>query len=155
MMPSTWILVADAARATLYRRPKGPHKLIQEDSWETEESRKLTNEIDSDKQGSRRRGGATSPREDAHRHAQHNFAQKLVEAIKKRDGDIERLAVVAPPKMLGELRPLWGNGLRKKIVIELAKDLTHAAAKELEKHVDGLLEVLNGPIPTAGSLPLN
>lgn len=41
------------------------------------------------------------------------------------------LALVAPPKLLGELRENLSRGLQAKVVTELHKDLMHLTAGEI------------------------
>lgn len=47
-------------------------------------------------------------------------------------GRIEHLAVVAPPRSLGEMRPLYHAELRKRLVAEVAHEMTGASAADIE-----------------------
>lgn len=48
-------------------------------------------------------------------------------------GDLDRLIVVAAPKVLGDLRSAWHKEVASKIVGQLDKDLTNAPLDEIEK----------------------
>ena len=47
--------------------------------------------------------------------------------------DFEALVVVAPPKTLGELRKHYHKEVEKRLVAEVAKDLTNLPVEEIEK----------------------
>jgi protein required for attachment to host cells len=47
--------------------------------------------------------------------------------------DFEALAIVAPPKALGVLRPLLHKEVVKRVVLELAKDLANQPIPDIEK----------------------
>ena len=48
-------------------------------------------------------------------------------------GKIGPLLVIAPPRALGELRPHYGEALKRKLVGELAKEHTHDTVHVLEQ----------------------
>ena len=61
------------------------------------------------------------------------FARAVVDWLDTPDraGAAERLVLVAPPKMLGELRAELPERLTRKVAAELDKDLTKATPEEI------------------------
>ena len=60
---------------------------------------------------------------------------KLVNAAAGR-GEFDELVVVAPPKMLGDLRNDLSALSKAKITAEDGKDLTHIPIRDLPTHLD-------------------
>lgn len=48
---------------------------------------------------------------------------------------VEGVVVVAPPEMLGDLRDAFEPALRRLVVAEVGKDLTHVALPDLPAHL--------------------
>lgn len=63
----------------------------------------------------------------------------LSEAHKRHAFD--RLILIAPPAMLGDLRGAMPKDLEGTIHGELSKDLTHADKRELEGHLADMIAV--------------
>jgi protein required for attachment to host cells len=72
---------------------------------------------------------------DFHQLEEDRFAAETAEMLKKRAlrNDFDALIVVAPPKTLGELRKHYHKEVEKRLVGELAKDLTGHPVEEIEK----------------------
>jgi protein required for attachment to host cells len=51
------------------------------------------------------------------------------------------LVLVAPPKALGRLRVELSKSVRARVSAELAKDLTHLPAQELQEHLGTVIAV--------------
>lgn len=51
------------------------------------------------------------------------------------DEMFDALVLVAPPKLLGELRENMSRGLQKKVLAELNKDFVHLGATELARRL--------------------
>lgn len=47
-------------------------------------------------------------------------------------GRIQRLAVVAPPRSLGEMRPLYHAELKKRLVTEIGREMSGASTSDIE-----------------------
>ena len=77
----------------------------------------------------------------AHREAKRRFvarlAATLVEAEAK--GRFARLVLMAPPRVLGDLRQAMPATLRRRVDAEVRKDLTHAQPADILAHVPGTL----------------
>jgi protein required for attachment to host cells len=74
---------------------------------------------------------------DWHEIAEQRFAHNVATALCAREHDIDALIVVAPPKTLAELRAAFSDGLKRKVVAELNKDLTKHPVREIERLLTG------------------
>ena len=65
------------------------------------------------------------------------FAAETAEMLKRRAmaNEFESLIVVAPPKMLGELRKHYHKEVTDRLVGELAKTLTNADTSQIEQAI--------------------
>jgi protein required for attachment to host cells len=72
---------------------------------------------------------------DWHELEKERFAAAIAERINKaaQSEAFNQLVVVAPPKVLGELRGEFGKATESKIVAEIPKDLTHHTIAEIER----------------------
>ena len=72
---------------------------------------------------------------DFHQLEEDRFAAEAAEMLKKRalNGDYDSLIVVAPPRTLGELRKHYHKEVEKRLVGEIAKELTGHPVSEIEK----------------------
>lgn len=61
------------------------------------------------------------------------FACKLADLLRERstEGDFDRLLIVAPPSMIADLHASFDDGMRVKVIAELAADLTKVANVEI------------------------
>jgi protein required for attachment to host cells len=95
--------------------------------------------FDSADQGRHSKVPRTDPREvEKHRFAD-RLAAMLVEELNQ--GKFDRLVLVVPPRALGQLRDELSKPLRAKVSAELAKDLTHLPARELQEHLSTVIAV--------------
>ena len=71
---------------------------------------------------------------DYHQQEEDRFAAETAEMLKRRAmaNEFESLIVVAPPKMLGELRKHYHKEVTDRLVGDLAKDLTGHPVPEIE-----------------------
>jgi protein required for attachment to host cells len=79
--------------------------------------------------------GSSMEEVDFHQLEEDRFAAATAETLKSRAlrNDYDALVVVAPPKMLGELRKHYHSEVEKRLVGEVAKDLTGMPVAEIEK----------------------
>lgn len=80
-------------------------------------------------------GGNSYDETDFHQLEEDRFAAETAERLKNRAlrNDYDALIVVAPPKTLGELRKHYHKEVEKRLVGELAKDLTGHPVEEIER----------------------
>jgi protein required for attachment to host cells len=87
-------------------------------------------------------GSGSNPRSavsetDFHQEAENRFAADAVEQLNRRalDNEFERLIVVAPPAVLGEMRKHYNKALSARLVGEIGKDLTGHSPPDIEKSI--------------------
>ncbi len=97
------------------------------------------------------RPGTTFARAGTSRHAsmttsdwhdleEHKFAREVAGALETlvRSNHTPALLIVAPPRTLAELRHAFHDDVKKKIIAEVAKDLTKHPVYEIEKHLTAM-----------------
>lgn len=141
----TWLLVADAARARIFAVDLEAHALNRIPKHELDAETAPSRELGSDRPGrtfdSAGQGRhAKEPPTDPHRYEKRRFAHRLAVLLtaELRQGAFDRLLVVAPPQMLGDLRADYSDDVRAALVEEIAKDLTALAPHELEARLPEL-----------------
>lgn len=84
-------------------------------------------------------GRATVAETDYHQQAEDRWAVDAADRLRKRalNNDFEALAIVAPPRTLGELRKHLHKEVEKRVVIELAKEMTDRPIPDIEALFEG------------------
>jgi protein required for attachment to host cells len=137
---TTWILVADGARARVYQN-LGPGTGLTETRFpEMVGMHEPTRTINADREG-RNGMGAMVHSADPHRDQKRAFARDIAQFLESqaRLHAFDRLVLVAPAKALGDLRGALNGQASARVVGELAKDLTHTAARELPKLLESVV----------------
>lgn len=145
---TTWFLIADGARARIVVN-EGPGKGLRAAmDHEFAASHAPSRDWGSDKPGRTGSGAggarhAVQPKTDFHEFAKERFATEMAGLLDAAatDGAFDRLVLVAPPKVLGNLRGAMRNGAQKKVTGELAKDLTHVPVRDLAGHLENVAVV--------------
>jgi protein required for attachment to host cells len=152
MPTTTWVLIADGARARLLAQDKPFERLrpaLEEEelTGTTAQSREIGSDrpgrsFDSAGQGRH----AMAPPTDPQRYAKYAFARELAERLEEavHAGRFDRLVLVAAPKTLGDLRELLPGPVKAKVVAEIDKDLTHVPVRELPRHLAAVLKLERG-----------
>lgn len=131
------VLVSDGRHARLLRNQGTPTKpqLIVEKA--IDRVNPPTREQGTDKPGRKHGtdGNARSAVEqtDWHHQDEQRFAAEIAELLYKlgHAGNYEELVVVAPPKMLGDLRAKFHPQVKGAVIAELARDLTQYSVPEI------------------------
>lgn len=142
---TTWILVADGAKARLLERigVNAPLTPASEKCFSESEARAPTRELGTDRPGRVHESADTArhamvPRVDWHRFAKEQFAKTVAEALE--DAALKRkyeaLVLVAPPRTLGDLRSALGPHAKPLVAGEVAKDLTNLADRDIPAHLE-------------------
>jgi protein required for attachment to host cells len=154
MKKTTYVLIADGARARLFVVEEGTADLKPALGQEFIGTNLPSREIASDRPGrsfdSAGSGRhAMEPPTDPHRHAERVFAQEVAAVLENalRRNEFHNLVVVAPPKALGDLRGKalgdlrgeFSDVLRNRVTAELNKDLTKVAIHDLPSHLAEIL----------------
>ncbi|MFU0504662.1 host attachment protein [Pseudaminobacter sp. NGMCC 1.201702] len=134
---TTWVLLADGARARIVRQIN----LKDEEQVEDlvfEIDHKQLGEIMSDRPGRSfasegKRRSALEYHSEPEKDQEARFAETLVAELEQRflAHEFQRLAIVAEPRMLGVLRRKLSPTLQPTVVVEVAKDLTKVPRQEL------------------------
>lgn len=143
----TWVLVADGARARLFRADRKARRLELLREEESVAARSKTSELMTDQPGRAfdssgvGQRSAMEPPSDPKRLEKERFAQQLAELLGAAEGAgrFQCLVVAAAPQTLGDLRARLSPAVAGRIEHELAKDLTWVAPHELEKHLAPVL----------------
>ncbi len=147
-MPITWILVANESEARIFKTEGLDKKFELVKKFDHPEGRKRNQDINADRYGRSFNSvgsgrSSMDPQVTPREHEREVFAIHLADFLKKEHDvhQFERLALLAPPHFLGELRRRMGNGLQKCITHEMDKDLPstwvtdHELVKVLRKNL--------------------
>ncbi len=137
---TTWVLVADGARARVYQN-LGPGTGLSETRFpEMVGMHEPTRTINADREG-RNGMGAMVHSADPHRDQKRAFARDVADFLEMqaRLNAYDRLVLVAPAKALGDLRGALNGETSARVVGELAKDLTHTGVRELPRHLESVM----------------
>lgn len=137
-----WVLVGDGRKALVLRNHgDATYPDLRSVSVLRDESNPATASQGTDRPGrsidhaTGRRSGVEQT--DWHELGEQRFVQSVAAQLSGREKDIAALVVVAPPRTLSELRSAFSDGLRKKVVAEVTKDLTHHPVHEIERLLTG------------------
>jgi protein required for attachment to host cells len=138
----TWIIIADGARAHIVCNDgigKGVTPVLDRDlksAWVP------TRALGTDRPGRTFESADSSrhamePRVDWHRFEKHQFVEKMAKLVNKAASrrTYDRLVLVAPPEILGVLRAALSEPAKKRVVAELAKDLTSVPVREIPERL--------------------
>jgi len=140
----TWVLIADAGRARVYETlglGKGL-KAVEGLALANDLPRSHEVETGTSKPGRGQAAGgvgrhALEPTSDPHRQFKRQFAEQIAALLegKLKAGAFQKLVVVAPPVMLGDLRDALSPHVKQAIKAEIDKDLTKIPESELAAHL--------------------
>ena len=141
-MKSTWVLVADRARARLFNLVGEGSQLDELCSFANPDARVPAADVVRDRKprtqesvGSARH--AIEPHTTLEEKVSERFARELEVVLE--EGRVqhryERLVLVAPPGFLGTLNQTLGKQLRGDIVLEVNKDLSALPPREIHAHI--------------------
>jgi protein required for attachment to host cells len=131
------VLISDGRRARLMRNQGTPVNPKLSVEREMLHENPPTREQGTDKPG-RRQGSEGSTRgaieqTDWHQLEEQRFASEIADVLYKlgHAGKYHDLVVVAPPKMLGDLRSKFHQTVSKAVIAEVPRDLTQYSAPEI------------------------
>jgi protein required for attachment to host cells len=144
----TWILVADGGRARILETTGKRHDMRVVTGSESRLDNPPSRELGRDAPGRVYESfgcarHAVEPRRDPHNALEALFASQLATMLADYSAreSFDRLVVVAPATMLGNLRRMIKPQVRKKIVAEIDKDLTQLPNNEIASHVEHVIGV--------------
>jgi len=142
---TTWVVVADEKKVRVFEaigRGRGFDELRSPTpSAVPRPARELMSDkpgrgFDSGGAGRHSMDYRTSPKRTEEKKFAHKVAEWLGEGENRHCFD--RLAIIAPPKMLGDLRQEIPDSLRSKVFREVAKDFANEPSLKVAKHFDRL-----------------
>jgi protein required for attachment to host cells len=142
---TTWILVADAARARIFQKGGPGQKIAEVRSLVHPGSRQKTSELVSDRPGRLGKGGIGGARRSAmeadtspHEAEANQFAAILAQTLEQGIDHKEyaRLVMVAPPHFLGTLRAAVSGRVAEVVTETVNQDYTHLNEKDLSAALD-------------------
>lgn len=132
------VLVTDG-RKTLFFRNEGDENQIDlrteaHDQRDTPEDRELRTDAPGTNQQSFGYGRSTYEETDFKQLEEDRWAHSAADEVNKRAlaGDFEALAIVAPPKTLGELRKKLHKEAERRVVCEISKEMTGRPIPDIE-----------------------
>ena len=134
-----WVLVGDGRRALFLENHGDPDVLDLRVIEARVEDNPATRDQGTDAPGRAfaSRGGPRSSLEttDWHELEKEHFADRIAETINKaaESGEMKEVVLIAPPRVLGELRKHLSVKAQAKVKGEIDKDLTRHPISEIEK----------------------
>ncbi len=134
-----WVLVGDGRRALFLENHGDPDVLDLRVIEARVEANPATRDQGTDAPGRAfaSRGGPRSSLEttDWHELEKEHFADRIAETINKaaESGEMKEVVLIAPPRVLGELRKHLSVKAQAKVKGEIDKDLTRHPISEIEK----------------------
>jgi protein required for attachment to host cells len=138
-----WVSVSDGAGYRVFscKKPGGPLKQLTK--WTSDDARKTTKELGTERPGrSQAAPGqarhAFANKADWHDQAEKETTRKLAHFLNRKylAKKFDRLILIAPPKTLGEVRPVLKFREKKDVVREFAKDLVNLSIHELQAYLE-------------------
>lgn len=147
-IPLTWILAMDGRHAKVWecRDLSGSLRVVPDYSFDAEDQTSFSRALKSDRPGrsfasSGARRSAIQPKSDPHDLEKARFAaqvsERLTQAAEERQ--FEQLVVIAPPKLLGEIRNTYSRSLQAALIGEVAKELAYQNADDIWRHARTVL----------------
>jgi protein required for attachment to host cells len=143
---NTWIVVADATRAKFYRQRRPGAALDQPLDHDFVGSHTKPSAVGDDRPGRvhERRGNvrhAMEPGTDRKRINLREFAVDLAAELTRAvdANELDHIVLVAPSRMLGELREALDSRVAERVIGEVCKDLSKLKDHELPAHLSHVL----------------
>lgn len=135
----TWVLVADAGHARVFdRSPEKTLVQVLDFKHATPKSSDLVRDglprtFDSAGPGRH----AIAPKSDPHRTEKRKFAEALAEKLDASHAAkaFDELIIVAPPQMIGDLRPNLSDAVKRCLRHEVQLDLVDAPIPDITRHL--------------------
>jgi protein required for attachment to host cells len=144
----TWVVVVDAQRMRILATSGIGKGLRQIQVFANPAGHGFARDLGSDRPGRTRESlgktrHALEPHVDPHRQAKHDFAAELAHHLEAaaRAKIFERLVLVAPPQMLGDLRACLGRLATARLIAEIPKDLGKTSLSGISKNLSAALNL--------------
>ena len=131
---ATWVLIADAKGARIFSFLERNGQWTLHDTLKGDGTSRPDQTTDFGPKASIHKGALHGHGEIVAKETQERrFAHTLAHVLERGHGTkaFAKLVLVAPPKLLGDLRENLSRGLQAAVVSELPKDYTHSGVEEL------------------------
>ncbi|HWV83516.1 MAG TPA: host attachment protein [Hyphomicrobiaceae bacterium] len=139
----TWILIADGSEARVFESLGPRSALMAVEDMTFAQDLPPNRELESDRPGRSQESAnptrhAIQSRSDPHRELKRQLAREVADKLEDclRNGRFDRLAVVAAPVVLGDIREALSEQLKAAVTAELAKDLVKVPLSDLPAHLE-------------------
>ena len=137
------VLVTDGRKTLLFRNHGDVNQIDLRTEAHDERADAKDSDMKTDSAGSNQQSGGygrpSYEETDFHQQAEDLWAKHAAEDINRRalTNDFEALAIIAPPKTLGELRKQLHKEAARRVVIEIPKEMTGHTIADIEKLIVG------------------
>ncbi len=140
-VPRLWIVVADRVKALIFRKmPEGLELIGDAKAASGKGHLGKTDNYKVSRAGGGGAGHGHDPRQEKQHHGDkafiHNLALWLEEA--EREKAFDRLALVAAPHTLGDIRSALSKTVHARVTVEIDKDLTKLSENDIRDHLKGV-----------------
>ena len=133
------VLVTDGRKTLFFRNHGDTNQIDLRTEAHDERADAKDSEMKTDAAGSNAQSGGygrpSYEETDFHQLEEDRWAKHAAEDVNKRalSNDFEALAIIAPPKTLGELRKQLHKEAARRVVCEISKEMTGHTIKDIEK----------------------
>jgi len=138
-----WVSVSDGAGYRVFSCQKSGGPLKQLAKWTSDDARKATKDLGTERPGrnqapSGQARHAFANKADWHDQAEKETARKLAHFLNSKylAKKFDRLVLIAPPRTLGEMRPVLKFRREKDVVREYTKDLANLSIHQLQAYLE-------------------
>jgi protein required for attachment to host cells len=141
----TWILIADGSRAKVLESHGPVSDLVPVEDMAIAKELPANRDLQENRPGRSFESftpmrHAMENRVEPHRQLKRELAGEIADKLERslRAGRFDRLAIIAPPTFLGDLRSALSDQVRGKVAAELAKDLVKVPHQDLPRRLEGI-----------------
>ncbi len=141
-VPRLWVVIADRAKAHIYRKTSEGLELLGEFKAASGKSHLgKTENYRVSRAGNGGAGHGHDPRQEKQHHGDKAFIHTLALWLEQaeREKAFDRLALVAAPHTLGDIRAALSKTVSARVTAEISKDLTKLSSNDIEKHLKGVV----------------
>ena len=135
----TWFIIADGGRARFIERDEqGAYRTIS--SFVSTELKASSRDLATERPGRVHESATTArhaiePKTDPKEAAKEDFVRYVADQVQSEQENFDDLVLVAPPRVLGQLREMLAKSVADAVTWDLAKDLTKVPDHELSEHL--------------------
>ena len=135
----TWFIIADGGRARFVEHDEqGAYRTIS--SFVSTELKASSRDLATERPGRVHESATTArhaiePKTDPKEAAKEDFVRYVADQVQSEQENFDDLVLVAPPRVLGQLRETLAKSVADAVTWDLAKDLTKVPDHELSEHL--------------------